>query len=241
MMSNNRRDYGSAAEWLAALRQDDAWLCQQQRLQSASANEISAHRVDAMRRIGNGETYEFWEIYQHKVESVVAEVWEIAELSLIKLKLQTVGMLTMEWLERPAEAAKASCQSDDKKELNFFAPKKNLQELLKAKWFAEVRSNPEFDVAWTDSFIDALMKSEWKDTIAKEWAVQGERKKITQIKGYIVGLLKDAGVLEGSYNSIAKEIGITKDYRTFSRYMSDGKTQPYADWVKDYVLGKENQ
>ena len=102
MMSNNRAEYGSAAEWLAALRQDDAWLYQLQRLQDSSKNDFNTHRDDAIRRIGNGETYEFWDIYQHKVEPVVAEVWEIAELSLIKLKIQTIGMLSIEWLEQHA-------------------------------------------------------------------------------------------------------------------------------------------
>jgi hypothetical protein len=102
MMSNNRAEYGSAAEWLAALRQDDAWLYQLQRLQDSSENDFNTHRDDAIRRIGNGETYEFWDIYQHKVEPVVAEVWQIAELSLIKLKIQTIGMLSIEWLEQHA-------------------------------------------------------------------------------------------------------------------------------------------
>lgn len=102
MMSNNRAEYDSAAEWLAALRQDDAWLYQLQRLQDSSASDFSIHHDDAIRRIGNGETYEFWDIYQHKVEPVVAEVWEIAELSLIKLKIQTIGMLSIEWLEQHA-------------------------------------------------------------------------------------------------------------------------------------------
>ena len=102
MMSSNRRDYGSAAEWLAALRQDDAWLYQLQRLQDSTESDFNIHHDDAMRRIGNGETYEFWDIYQHKVESVVAEVWQIAELSLIKLKIQTIGMLSIEWLEQHA-------------------------------------------------------------------------------------------------------------------------------------------
>lgn len=100
MMSSNRRDYGSAQEWLAALRQDEAWLSQQQRLMSAAAGSGNACREDAIRRIGRGETFEFWEIYQHRVEPVVSEVWEIAELSLPKLKVQAIGMLSMEWLEK---------------------------------------------------------------------------------------------------------------------------------------------
>lgn len=100
MMSSNRRDYSSASEWLEALRQDEAWLSQLQLLQDSKVGDISVHRIDAMRRIGNGETFEFWEIYQHKVEPVVTEVWGIAELSLIKLKIQTIGMLSIEWLEQ---------------------------------------------------------------------------------------------------------------------------------------------
>ena len=240
MMSNNRKDYGSASEWLAALRQDDAWLSQLQKLQSSPESDISKHHEEAVRRIGNGETCEFWEIYQHKVESVVAEVWEIAELTLIKLKIQTIGMLSIEWLERLKETAEALCQSDDKEQLYFFAPKKNLQELLKGKWFAKVRSNPEFDVAWTDGFIEALIASEYGKEITRQWMVDGVRNKRNLLKGYVVGLLKDAGVLKGSYNNIAKKMG-TKEYRTFSKYMGDGKKQPYADWVKDYVSGKKNQ
>lgn len=100
MMSSNRRDYSSASEWLETLRQDEAWLSQLQLLQDSKVGDISVHRIDAMRRIGNGETFEFWEIYQHKVEPVVTEVWGIAELSLIKLKIQTIGMLSIEWLEQ---------------------------------------------------------------------------------------------------------------------------------------------
>lgn len=103
MMSSNRVDYGSASEWLSALRQDEAWLSQQQRLQSSSTGDSKVHREDAIRRIGKGETFEFWEIYCHQVEKVVTEVWEIAELSLPKLKIQTIGMLSMEWLEQQEE------------------------------------------------------------------------------------------------------------------------------------------
>jgi hypothetical protein len=100
MMSGNRRDYASASEWLSALRQDEAWLSQQQRLQTSAATDVSIHRDDAIRRIGHGETFEFWEIYGHQVEPVISEVWEIAELSLPKLKIQAIGMLSMEWIER---------------------------------------------------------------------------------------------------------------------------------------------
>ena len=123
--------------------------------------------------------------------------------------------------------------------INYFAPTKNLQELLKQDWFKELRTKDEYNETWTDAFIGALMESEWKHRIATDWAVQGGRKKITQIKGYIVGLLKDAGVLKGSYDSISNNLGITEDPRTFSRYMCNGKKQPYSEWIKDYVEGKK--
>ena len=100
MMSNNREDYGSASEWLSALRRDELWLSQLQQLQALAGDDINVHRDAAMRRIERGVTFEIWEIYQHKVEPVVKEVWEIAELSLIKLKIQTIGMLSMDWLEQ---------------------------------------------------------------------------------------------------------------------------------------------
>ena len=112
MMSSNRGDYGSASEWLSALRQDEAWLSQQQRLETSVADDANIHREDAIRRIGKGETFEFWDIYCHKVEPVVSEVWGMAELSLPKLKIQTIGMLSMEWLEKEQK-----CVIDNRKEI----------------------------------------------------------------------------------------------------------------------------
>jgi len=119
--------------------------------------------------------------------------------------------------------------------LNYFAPTINLQALLKENWFSSLRSNAIYNEPWTDGFIKELMASEWKDCIAEDWAVKGARSKHRQIKGYVIGLLRDAGVLKGSYNNIAKQAGITEDYHSFARYMGDGKKQPYADWVMQYV------
>ena len=99
MMSNNRADYGSASEWLSALKQDELWLSQLQQLQALSADR-SALREAALRKIGQTLTFEFWDSYGHRVEPVVSEVWETAELTLPKLKIQTIGMLSMEWLEQ---------------------------------------------------------------------------------------------------------------------------------------------
>ena len=101
MMSNNREDYGSASEWLSALRKDELWRSQMQQLQDPLGDGDALHSA-ALRKIGQGDTFELWDSYRHQVEPVVTEVWGIAELSLIKLKIQTIGMLSIEWLEQHA-------------------------------------------------------------------------------------------------------------------------------------------
>ena len=105
MMSNNREDYSSASEWLSALRKDELWRSQMQQLQDP-AGDGDALRSAALRKIGQGDTFELWDSYRHQVEPVVTEVWGIAELSLIKLKIQTIGMLSIEWLEQHAKKVK---------------------------------------------------------------------------------------------------------------------------------------
>jgi len=105
MMSNNRGEYASPSLWLSALRQDGLWLSQLQQLQDPKA-DISALREVAMRKIGQGLTFEFWDSYRHQVEPVVMEVWGIEELTLPKLKIQTIGMLSMEWIEQQTTTTK---------------------------------------------------------------------------------------------------------------------------------------
>lgn len=113
MMSNNRGEYASPSLWLSALRQDGLWLSQLQQLQDQKA-DISALREAAMRKIGQGLTFEFWDSYQHQVEPVVMEVWEMEELTLPKLKIQTIGMLSMEWIEQQTTTTKITKLETDK-------------------------------------------------------------------------------------------------------------------------------
>ena len=146
------------------------------------------------------------------------------------------------WLNNVKEQSddsESTSSAEPAKALNYFAPTKNLQELLKQDWFKEVRANEKYDEKWTDDFISALMATQWKDNIAQDWAVTGQREKKTQIKGYVIGLLKDNGVLKGKYTEIAQKVGIIDESRTFSKYMGQGKNQPYADWVKGYVNDKK--
>ena len=115
MMSNSRGEYASPSLWLSALRQDGLWLSQLQQLQDPKA-DVSALREVAMRKIGQGLTFEFWDSYRHQVEPVVMEVWGIEELTLPKLKIQTIGMLSMEWIEQQTTTTKKTkLESDEAK------------------------------------------------------------------------------------------------------------------------------
>lgn len=98
MMSPNRGDYASASEWLEALKQDYLWLRQLQKLQDS--DDIDNCRDDAEQMIGKGHTSLLWKILNPDVESVVREVWELSELTLSKLRLQTIGMLSIAWMEQ---------------------------------------------------------------------------------------------------------------------------------------------
>lgn len=141
-----------------------------------------------------------------------------------------------EWL-KGEEQQDEEC--DNVSSLNLFAPKKNLKELLRQSWFRDVRTDEKYNPTWTDSFIEALMSSDYGTQIAQDWNAKGKRNKCTQIKGYVIGLLKEAKVLKGGYDTIAAKINIDVNTRTFGKYMGKGKGQPYAQWVKDYVRGEQ--
>ena len=117
-------------------------------------------------------------------------------------------------------------------QLNYFAPAKNLKVLLAEEWFEIHRTDKRFDGQWTEALVNALMRSEHKDYIATEW---GKDKRQDFIRGCLLGLLKEGGVIKGSMDSIARSANVCDNYRTFSKYMGQCRQEPYADWVLEYV------
>lgn len=117
-------------------------------------------------------------------------------------------------------------------QLNYFAPAKNLKVLLAEEWFEIHRADKRFDGQWTEALVNALMRSEHKDYIATEW---GKDKRQDYIRGCLLGLLKEGGVIKGSMDSIARSANVCDNYRTFSKYMGQCRQEPYADWVLEYV------
>ena len=128
----------------------------------------------------------------------------------------------------------ASQQEGSEDVLNYFAPKKNLKMLLSEEWFGMLTTDDKkYDAAWTEGFINALMGSCWREHIASEWAVKDKR---LTLKCMIIGVLKDAGVLKGSYNAIAKLLDMDDENpATLAKYMGLGKKQGFALWIEEYV------
>lgn len=127
-------------------------------------------------------------------------------------------------------------QADDGEEqnpqLNYFAPAKHLKMLLQEEWFEIHRTDKRYDQQWTDGFISALMKSDHKVYVATEW---GRNRRQDYVRGCVLGLLKEGGVIKGSMDSIARSAGVCENYRTFSKYMGQCRQEPYADWVLEYI------
>ena len=115
---------------------------------------------------------------------------------------------------------------------NRFAPAKNLKMLLNEEWFEIHRTDKRYDQRWTEGFVNTLMKSEHGDYLATEWS---KDKRQDYIRGCVLGLLKEGGIIKGSMDSIARSANVCDNYRTFSRYMGQCRQEPYADWVLNYL------
>ena len=132
---------------------------------------------------------------------------------------------------------------ESKPGLNYFAPKKILQDLLAMEWFDKVNGDKKrFTVAWRNQLIEDLMASDCRDEVAKAWANKELR---LQVKGHVMGALTKAGVfLKNKYTPIARIYYGTSDDSTESdtlaKYMGEYKKTYYGDWIIEYVTKSNN-
>jgi hypothetical protein len=115
----------------------------------------------------------------------------------------------------------------------LFAPYFHIKEMMKSEWFRNLRIDTKYNEKWADAFAEALMRSEFGMQIADDW-----KEKANQIKGYVIGCLKEAGVIASSVSndSIAKAAGIMEKSRSFGRYIGkESQEQPYAGWILKHV------
>lgn len=138
---------------------------------------------------------------------------------------------------RPSELPPPACPG-----LNYFAPKRNLQDLLAMEWFDKVSTDKKrFTVEWRNQLIEDLMKSEYRDKIAEAWSKKDMR---LQVKGRIMGALSAAGALKKSALAIARiyygtGANNTKEVKTLAKYMGDSRKEYYTDWIVDYVKSQQ--
>ena len=142
-------------------------------------------------------------------------------------KIELVQQERRKLLESATQGEQTSNQA-----LNYFAPTKNLKVLLNEEWFEIHRTDKRYDQRWAEEFVNVLMKSEHRDYLATEWS---KDKRQDYIRGCVLGLLKEGGVIKGSMDSIARSANVCDNYRTFSRYMGQCRQEPYAEWVLDYL------
>ena len=127
---------------------------------------------------------------------------------------------------------------ESKPGLNYFAPKRILQDLLAMEWFDKVSTDKKrFTLAWRNKLIEDLMASDCRDEVAKAWANKDLR---LQIKGHVMGALTKAGVfLKNKYTPIARiYYGTREDSKesdTLAKYMGEYKKTYYGDWIVEYV------
>ena len=115
----------------------------------------------------------------------------------------------------------------------LFAPYFHIKEMLKGEWFRKLRIDAKYNDKWADAFAEALMRSEYGRQIADDW-----KEKANQVKGYVIGCLKEAGVFRQdiSNDRIASEAGIMENKRTFGKYIGkESQEQPYAEWILKHV------
>ena len=129
-------------------------------------------------------------------------------------------------------AATGPKPSAAKEEPNYFQTGRFLKASIGKDWLRLLQSDVRYTTTWIGLLVDELMASEWKDALAAMWESKPKRE---LLRGYFLGCLKDAGVLAGKYDVMAKVMGYGDNYRTFSRYLGKGKRQPYFDWIADYV------
>lgn len=160
---------------------------------------------------------------------------EVVNLSIDKA---TVAVDDAERKQEPTAEDGGSARGKGDEEVNRYPATRALQELLRGEWFGKMRRMPTYDGGWTDSFVEALMGSEHGEEIAREWAKERKRPKI---EGHVIGTLMEAGVLVDEPEVIAREAKVMDKARSFAKYIGEGRKQPYAGWVREYVEGEASE
>ena len=130
---------------------------------------------------------------------------------------------------------------ESKPDLNYFAPKKNLQVMLCEDWFDKVCADKKmYTSSWREKFVADLMASEYRDELARTWENRSLR---LQLKGHVIGALITAGVIKKKALAVARTYYNTNEntaeVKTLAKYMGDSRKEYYTDWIVDYVKSQQ--
>lgn len=132
--------------------------------------------------------------------------------------------------------------------LDTKTPESKLILLLSRKWFMEYTTDEKrYTQTWRSKYIKSLIE-QFGEQIAKGWVGVGTRNKQNLIKAHVIGALKKAGVIKGSYTDIARKLlnrGVPpteNEVKALAAYMGhpqgnedESKQNPYSDWTAEYV------
>lgn len=100
MITNKPDDYMHETDWLDQLLMDEIWLNKLEELEKASFFERGVLRTKAIRWLGHDIVADLYEIHNGDVRKVVQDMWEDDDYPLLQLKVRTIGMLVLEWLDQ---------------------------------------------------------------------------------------------------------------------------------------------
>ena len=166
------------------------------------------------------------ELYQHCIEKLSKEqrmaIYEYDEqLKMVHKDMAALKPELAQYLTKNEEA-------------DTFGIVNSLTRLMQQAWFKEFRTDPKYDHAWIEKFVSDLLASEHQQELLTIWQVAKKRQ---NLKSYIIGCLRMAGVIDGSDLGIATALlnGTVRENKTFANYMGRGKKMVFCDWICNYV------
>ena len=160
-----------------------------------------------------------------------ADKFEIEQIKEI-FRLEVMLCLIHKDMVRLQPELAAFLETEDSSET--FGIINTMTRLMMQDWFKAFRTDKKYDDDWIKQLMTDLLNSEHRQTLLGIWQ---HPKKRPWLKAALIGCVRDAGILKGSYLKIATAIinGSQKDNNNFSNYMGQGKNEPFFEWFVDYV------
>ena len=122
---------------------------------------------------------------------------------------------------------------EDRGDFEYIYSINDLADLKGKKYHSKRNHISKYNKVWAQKFADGLMRSEYRQQIVEDW-----KNRRYKIKGFILGYLKQAGVIDPKLTNrdIARAADIMDNPNTFGEYMGiESRKQPYAEWILNHI------